>query len=145
MGFRVWGLRFRTAEPRVQGLGIRTEEARVEDLGLRVEAVGLGFRTACRSRGSPGAGGAAASRALYPPALVFTTKSKVVVQSTVLTPRPNRFMRAIHPRGSRDPLRLAEGGTLRYAGARHYPGFSSGAGVAAASTGLCPPVLGFGV
>ena len=51
-------------------------------------------------------------------------KSKVAVQSTLLTPRPNRFTRALPPRGSRDLLRLAEGGALPYEGARHCPGFS---------------------
>jgi len=50
----------------------------------------------------------------------FTTKTKVVVQSTL----PTRFTRALPPRGSRDPLRVAEGGTLPYEGARHCPGFS---------------------
>jgi len=54
------------------------------------------------------------------------TKSKVVVQSTLLTPRPDRFTRALPPRGSRDPLRLAEGGALPYEGARYCPGFSQG-------------------
>ena len=54
----------------------------------------------------------------------FTAKSKVVVQSTLHTPRPNRFTRALPPRGSRDPLRVAEGGALPYEGARHCPGFS---------------------
>ena len=55
----------------------------------------------------------------------FTTKSKVIVQSTSLTPRPNRFTRALPPRGSRDPLRLADGGALPYQGARHCPGFET--------------------
>ena len=45
----------------------------------------------------------------FEPCFCFMTKSKVVVQSTLLTPRPNRFTRALPPRGSRDPLRLAEG------------------------------------
>ena len=54
----------------------------------------------------------------------FTTKSKVVIQSTLLTPTTNRFARALPPRGSRDPLRLAEGGALPYKGARHCPDFS---------------------
>ena len=49
----------------------------------------------------------------------FTMKSKGVVQSTLLTPGPNRFTRALHPRGNRDPLRLAEGGALPCKGARH--------------------------
>ena len=52
------------------------------------------------------------------------TKSKVVVQSTLPTPRPNRFTRGLPPRGSRDPFRLAEGGALPYEGDRHCPGFS---------------------
>ena len=56
--------------------------------------------------------------------MCFTTKSKVVVQSTLLTLRPNRFTGALPPRGSRYPLRLAEGGALPYEGARHCPGFS---------------------
>ena len=43
---------------------------------------------------------------------LFTTKLKVVVQSTLLTPRTNCFKRALPPRRSRDPLRLAEGGAL---------------------------------
>jgi len=56
--------------------------------------------------------------------VTLQTKSKVVVQSTLLTQSPNRFTRALPPRGSRDPLRLAEGGALPYEGARHCPGFS---------------------
>ena len=48
----------------------------------------------------------------------FTAKKQVVVQTTSLTPRPNRFTRAAAPRGSRDPFRLVEGGTLFYIGAR---------------------------
>ena len=44
--------------------------------------------------------------------LLLQTKSKIVVQSTFLTPRPNRFTGALPPRGSRDPLRLAESGAL---------------------------------
>ena len=51
----------------------------------------------------------------------FTTKSQFAVQSTLQTPRPNRFTRALPPRGSRDLLRLAEGGALSYEGARHRP------------------------
>ena len=58
--------------------------------------------------------------------LDFTTKSKVVVKSTLLNPRPNRFTRAVPPIGSRDPFRLSEGGALPYKGARHSPGFSLG-------------------
>ena len=54
----------------------------------------------------------------------FTMESQVVVQSTLLTPKTNRFTRAPPPRGSRDPLRFAEGGTLPYKDARHCPGFS---------------------
>ena len=54
----------------------------------------------------------------------FTSKSKVVVQSTLLTQRANRFTRALPSRGSRDPLRFAEGGVLPYKGARQCPGFS---------------------
>ena len=54
----------------------------------------------------------------------FTTESKVVVLSTVLTPRTNRFTRALPPHGSSDPLRLAEGGALPCKGARHCLGFS---------------------
>jgi len=54
----------------------------------------------------------------------FTTKSKVVVQSTLLSPRTNHFTKAFPPRGNRDPLLLAVGGTLPYEGARHCPGFS---------------------
>ena len=42
----------------------------------------------------------------------FTPKSKVVVQSTLLTPRPNRFTGALAPRGSKYPFRLAEGGAF---------------------------------
>ena len=53
-----------------------------------------------------------------------TTKSQVSVQSTQPTPRTNRFTRALPPRGSRDPLRLAEDGALSCKGARHCPGFS---------------------
>ena len=53
-----------------------------------------------------------------------TTKSKVVVQSTSLTPRLNPFMRAFPPRDSRDPLRVVEGGALPYESARHCSGFS---------------------
>ena len=49
----------------------------------------------------------------------FTTKTKVAVQLTLLTPRTNRFTRAFPPRGSRDHLRLAESGALPYRGARH--------------------------
>ena len=52
------------------------------------------------------------------------TQSKSVVQSTLLTPRPNRFTRALPPLGSRDPPCLAEGGALPYKRARHCPGFS---------------------
>ena len=54
----------------------------------------------------------------------YTKKSGVVVESTLLTPRINRFTRALPPLGSSDPLRLAEGGALPYKGARHCPGFS---------------------
>ena len=39
-------------------------------------------------------------------------KSRVVVQSSLLTSGLNRFTRALPPRGSRDPLHLAEGGAL---------------------------------
>ena len=54
---------------------------------------------------------------------VFTTKSKVVVQSTLLTPGPNCFTAALLSRGSRDPLRSAEGGTLiRESGCCGYRG-----------------------
>ena len=53
-----------------------------------------------------------------------TTQSKVVVRSTLLTLRTYRFARALPPRGSRDPLRSAEGGVLPYKGAIHCPGFS---------------------
>ena len=66
----------------------------------------------------------------FEPCFCFMTKSKVVVQSTLLTPRPNRFTRALPPRGSRDPLRLAEGVyiyiyiALLYESARHCPGFT---------------------
>ena len=60
----------------------------------------------------------------HPHEKTCTTKPNVVVQSTLLTPRPIRFTRALPPRGSRDPLRLAEGGALPYQGARHCPGFS---------------------
>ena len=56
--------------------------------------------------------------------LFFTTKSKVIVQLTLQTPRTNRFRRALPPPGSRDHLRLAEGGALPYKGAEHCPGFS---------------------
>ena len=52
-----------------------------------------------------------------------TTKSKVVVQSTLLTLRPNRCTQGLPLRGSRDPLRSAEGGAPPYEGARHCPGF----------------------
>ena len=55
---------------------------------------------------------------------IVQTKSKAVVQSTLLAPRPNRFTTALPPRGSRDPRRLAEGGALLYEGARHCPSFS---------------------
>ena len=41
-----------------------------------------------------------------------------------MTPRPNNFTRALPLRGSRDPLRLEEGGALPYEGARHCPGFA---------------------
>ena len=64
--------------------------------------------------------------AAYELVQVCTTKYKVVVQSTLLTSRPNRFTRALRPRSSRDPLRLAEGGALPYEGAGHCPGFSLG-------------------
>ena len=47
---------------------------------------------------------------------------KVVVQSTLLTPRLNRFTRALPPYGSRDPPRFAEGGALPYEGDRHCLG-----------------------
>ena len=56
----------------------------------------------------------------------FTTESKVDVQSTLVTPRFNHFTSALPFRGSRDPLRLVEGGALPYKGARHCPGFSLG-------------------
>jgi len=45
----------------------------------------------------------------------FTTKSKVVVQSILLTIGTNHFTRGLPPGGSRDPLRVAEGGALSYA------------------------------
>jgi hypothetical protein len=48
----------------------------------------------------------------------------VVVQSTLLTPRPNNFTRSLPPRDSRVPLRIAEGGALPCEGARHCPGFA---------------------
>ena len=47
---------------------------------------------------------------------ICTTKSYVIVQSTLLTPITNCFARALPLRGSRDPLRLAEGGALPYRG-----------------------------
>ena len=59
---------------------------------------------------------------------IFVTQSKVVAQSTLLTPRTKRFTRSLPPCGSRDPLRLAEGGALPYKGARHCPGFSPRSG-----------------
>ena len=50
--------------------------------------------------------------------------SKVVVQSILQTPRLNRFSREERNpfRGSRDHLRLAEGGALPYEGDRHCRG-----------------------
>jgi len=60
-----------------------------------------------------------------------TTKPNVTVQLTLLTPRTNRFKRTLPPRGSRDPLRLAEGGALPCKGARaslfHAPLYSRSA------------------
>ena len=53
----------------------------------------------------------------------FTMKSKAVAQSTLLTSTPNHLTRALPPRGSREPLRLAEGGALPCEVARHCPGF----------------------
>ena len=58
------------------------------------------------------------------PSTLFTAKSKVVVQSTLPTPRPNRFTRTLPPRGSRDTLRLVEGNAVPNKGARHCSGFS---------------------
>ena len=55
---------------------------------------------------------------------VLQAKVNVFVQSTLLTPRPNRFTRALPPRGSKYPPRLAEGSTLPHEGARHSPDFS---------------------
>jgi len=59
---------------------------------------------------------------------LLTVKTKIVEydRQRLLSSQlgPNRVTRALPLRGSRDLLRLAEGGALPYEGAGHCPGFS---------------------